>query len=130
MIVITEQKDISCDFCNTDHYEWVYPVDDFTQEMDPASNEEHEVHMLGSWLACGTCHEYIEENQQEQLTEHSLKTYNVPQDSKVYPAVKRRVEQLHTEFFFKRSGEATHNTENVQHDDYEPGIVLTEVSEE
>lgn len=130
MVVITEQKDISCDFCNANHYEWVYPVDDFTQEMDPASNEEHDVHMLGSWLACNVCHEYIEAGEHKELVRHSLDSYNVPKKSKVYSAVKRRVEQLHDEFYFRRSGEATHQSEDVVHDEYVAGIVQTEVIKE
>lgn len=107
MAVVTEYREPSCDFCNAEHYEWVFPVDDFTQEMLPECVEKSfPVQMMGSWLACETCKKLIENNNREALVEHSLSSYNIKTESQVYPAVKRRVETLHEEFFFHLKGEA------------------------
>lgn len=119
-IVYTELR---CDFCGEQDPKWVYPVDDFTQELDPASPYKFEIEMLGSWSACQKCYELIEADNRESLLDHSLKAFGISKNSKVYDSVRSRVQRVHDEFFFCRLGEAI-KEENYNNDDgYNPGVI-------
>lgn len=122
-------EELLCDFCGQTDTCWVYPIDDFSQELDPAQPNSHELHMLGGWNACQPCYELIETEDREQLVDRSLSEFGLPETSKVYDAVRTRVQRVHDEFFFSRNGEAVRESEYEDEPGYEPGVIRIETSD-
>lgn len=103
---------LQCDFCNSRDVRWRYEADSFSLRTVMIHRDGKDFtfpwNSLGPWAACSTCSTFIENDQWDELADHSVDTnpaISILETEFVRSEVKKAVLELHRVFRGKRHGD-------------------------